>query len=150
MDWDVIKGYLDFGAEKPVDPTLLWPEMQVHFDVLEQEEPIFAVRNKLRVWDMETGETLRASSNDDSPGGVSGANPTQAQLVFDMPVSEITVWMREWDSAAQKSISLVVESGSYFIPLDGHSAHYQVDVLYEPVDGIRYEATYVFDVEYPE
>ena len=150
VDWEVIKGYLDFDAERPVDPTLLWPEMQVHFDVPEQEEPIFAIRNKLRVWDIETGETLRASSNDDSPGGVSGANPTQAELVFDMPVSEITVWMREWDSTAQKSISLEVESGSYFIPLDGNSAHYQVDVLYEPVDGIRYEATYVFDVEYPE
>ena len=149
-DWDTIKDYLDFNAERPVDPTLLWPEMQVHFDIPELGEPLFAIRNELRVWDMETGETLRASSNSDSPGGVSGANPTQAQLVFDMPVSEITVWMREWDSTAQTSISLEVESGSYFIPLDGTSAHYQVDVLYEPVDGIRYEATYAFDVEYPE
>ena len=149
-DWDTIKDYLDFNAERPVDPTLLWPEMQVHFDIPELGEPLFAIRNELRVWDMETGETLRASSNSDSPGGVSGANPTQAQLVFDMPVSEITVWMREWDSTAQTSISLEVESGSYFIPLDGNSAHYQVDVLYEPVDGIRYEATYAFDVEYPE
>ena len=149
-DWDTIKDYLDFNAERPVDPTLLWPEMQVHFDVLEQEDPIFAVRNKLRVWDMETGETLRESGNSDPAGGLHGGNPTQAQLVFDMPVSEITVWMREWDSTAQTSISLEVESGSYFIPLDGNSAHYQVDVLYEPVDGIRYEATYAFDVEYPE
>ena len=150
LDWDMITSYLDFDAERPVEPTLLWPEMQVHFDIPELGEPLFAIRNELRVWDMETGETLRASSNSDSPGGVSGANPTQAQLVFDMPVSEITVWMREWDSTAQTSISLEVESGSYFIPLDGNSAHYQVDVLYEPVDGIRYEATYAFDVEYPE
>ena len=150
LDWDVITSYLDFDAERPVEPTLLWPEMQVHFDIPELEEPIFAIRNELRVWDMETGETLRASSNSDSAGGVSGASPTQAQLVFDMPVSEITVWMREWDSTTQTSISLEVESGSYFIPLDGNSAHYQVDVLYEPVDGIRYEATYAFDVEYPE
>ena len=149
-DWDTIKDYLDFNAERPVDPTLLWPEMQVHFDVLEQEDPIFAVRNKLRVWDMETGETLRESGNSDPAGGLHGGNPTQAQLVFDMPVSEITVWMREWEATAQTSISLEVESGSYFIPLDGNSAHYQVDVLYEPVDGIRYEATYAFDVEYPE
>ena len=149
-DWDTIKDYLDFNAERPIDPTLLWPEMQVHFNVSEQEEPIFAVRNKLRVWDMETGETLRESGNSDPAGGLRGLSPTQAQLVFDMPVSEITVWMREWDSTAQTSISLEVESGSYFIPLDGNSAHYQVDVLYEPVDGIRYEATYVFDVEYPD
>lgn len=149
-DWDTIKDYLDFNAERPIDPTLLWPEMQVHFNVSEQEEPIFAVRNKLRVWDMETGETLRESGNSDPAGGVSGANPTQAQLVFDMPVSEITVWMSEWESTTQTSISLEVESGCYFIPLNGNSAHYQVDVVYEPIDGVRYEATYVFDVEYPD
>ena len=149
-DWDTIKGYLDFDAERPVEPTLLWPEMQVHFDAPEQQEPIYAIRNKLRVWDTETGEILRDSSNSDPAGGLCGLSPTQAQLVFDMPVSEITVWMNEWDSTAQTSISLEVESGSYFIPLNGNSAHYQVDVLYEPVDGIRYEATYVFDVEYPD
>lgn len=150
VDWDVIKGYLDFDAERLTDPTLLWPEMQVHFDGLEQYEPIFAVRNKLRAWDTRTGETLRASSNSDPAGGISGLSPTQAQLVFDMPVSEITVWMREWDSTSQTSISLEVENGSYFIPLDGNSTHYQVEVLYEPLDGIRYEATYVFYVECPE
>lgn len=150
VDWDVIEGYLDFDAERPVDPTLLWPEMKVHFDVPELDEPIFAVRNNLRVWEIETGETLRASGNSDSAGGVSGVNPTQAQLVFDMPVSEITVWMREWDSTVQTSITLEVENGCYFIPLGGNSANYEVEVLYEPLDGIRYEATYVFYVEYPK
>ena len=150
MDWDVIQGYLDFDAEKPVDPTMFWPEMQVHFDVLEQDEAIFAVRNKLRVWDIETGETLRASSNSDSPGGLQGLRPIKAQLVFDMPVSEIYVWMREWESSDLISVTLEAEDGCFFIPMNGNSAHYQVDVLYEPLDGVRYEATYVFDVEYPE
>lgn len=149
VDWGVIKGYLDFDAERPHNATVLDPQMRVHFDVGEMDDPIVAVRHQFRAWDTETGETLRASSNSDPVGGLHGENPTQAQLVFDMPVSEITVWMREWDSTAQTSISLEVESGSYFIPLNGNSAHYQVDVLYEPVDGIRYEATYVFDVEYP-
>ena len=150
VDWDVIQGYLDFDAEKPVDPTMFWPEMQVHFDVLEQDEAIFAVRNRLRVWDIETGETLRASSNSDSPGGLQGLRPIKAQLVFDMPVSEIYVWMREWESSDLISVTLEAEDGCFFIPMNGNSAHYQVDVLYEPLDGVRYEATYVFDVEYPE
>lgn len=150
VDWDVIKSYLDFNAERPVDSTLLWSEMQVHFDVPELGEPIFAIRNELRVWDMETGETLRASSNSDSPGGVSGASPTQAQLVFDIPVSKVTVWMSEWESDSQVSVPLEVEEGDCFLPLDGHSAHYQVDVVYKPYNGIGYEATYVFDVEYPD
>ena len=150
VDWDVIQGYLDFDAEKPVDPTLFWPEMQVHFDVLEQDEAIFAVRNRLRVWDIETGETLRASSNSDSPGGLQGLRPIKAQLVFDMPVSEIYVWMREWESSDLISVTLEAVDGCFFIPMNGNSAHYQVDVLYEPLDCVRYEATYVFDVEYPE
>ena len=116
---------------------------------MEQDEAIFAVRNKLRVWDIETGETLRASSNSDSPGGLQGLNPTRAQLVFDMPVSEVSVWMREWESSDLISVTLEAENGCFFIPMNGNSAHYQVDVLYEPLDGVRYEATYVFDVEYP-
>ncbi len=106
VDWDVIKSKLVFDAERPVDTTQLWPEMQVHFDVPELDEPIFAVRNNLHVWDIETGDTLRASGNSDSTSGVSGVNPTHAQLVFDMPVSEITIWMREWNSTVQTSISL--------------------------------------------
>ena len=136
VDWDVIQGYLDFDAEKPVDPTMFWPEMQVHFDVLEQDEAIFAVRNRLRVWDIETGETLRASSNSDSPGGLQGLRPIKAQLVFDMPVSEIYVWMREWESSDLISVTLEAEDGCFFIPMNGNSAHYQVDVLYEPLDGV--------------
>ena len=150
LDWDVIKGCLDFDAERPVGHTLLWPELKVYFDLPEFEEPVIATRNKLKAWDMETGETLHASSNSDPAGGLHGLSPAQAQLVFDMPISELTVWRTEWDSITQTSISLEVEEGCYFIPLDGRSAHYQVDVVYEPVDGIRYEATYVFDVEYPD
>ena len=149
MDWDVIKGYLDFDAERPADPTMLWPEMHVHFDIPELGEPIFAIRNELRVWDMETGETLRASSNSDSPGGVYGVNPTQAQLVFDMPVSEITVWRKAWDSQMQSEAFIEGDGLRFTLPLENHSAHYQVDVLFEPYQGIGYDATYVFDVEYP-
>jgi len=149
VDWDVIKGYLDFEAERPADPTMLWPEMQVHFDIPEVGGPIFAIRNELRVWDLETGETLRASSNSDSPGGVYGVNPTQAQLVFDMPVSEITVWRKAWDSQMQSEAFIEGDGMRFTLPLENHSAHYQVDVLFEPYQGIGYDATYVFDVEYP-
>lgn len=150
VDWDIIKGCLDFDAERPEVATLLWPEMQVLFDVPEQEEPVYATRRELLVYVTETGETLHSSSNSDPAGGLHGLSPTQAQLVFDIPISELTAWMREWDSTSQTSISLEVEDGCYFIPLEDHSAHYQVDVHYEPIDGIRYEATYVFDVECPK
>ena len=139
LDWGVINSYLDLDAERPKESRLLDPQMQVHFDVAEMDDPIVAVRQQFRAWDTETGETLRSSSNNDSPGGLHGLNPTQAQLIFDMPVSEITVWMREWDSESQTMIDLKVEEDCYFLPLSNDSAHYQVDVLYEPYKGIRYE-----------
>ena len=148
LDWGIISRSLDLNAERPTETRLLDPQMQVHFDVAEMADPIVAVRQKFRAWDTETGETLRASNNSDSPGGLHGWNPTQAQLIFDMPVSEITVWMREWDSESQTTVDLEVENDSYFLSLSNRSAHYQVDVLYEPYNGILYEGTYVFDVEY--
>ena len=148
-DWEVITGYLDFDAERPVESTQLWPEMRVYFDIPGSEEPIFAIRNKLRVWDMDTGETLRAYSNSEPAGGLHGSSPTQAQLVFDMPVTEITILMKEWDSDSQTTVELDAQEEGHFLPLENRSAHYQVDVVYEPYDGIQYEATYVFDVEYP-
>ena len=149
LDWGIINSYLDLDAERPKETRLLDPQMQVHFDVTEMDDPIVAVRQKFRAWDTETGETLRSSSNNDSPGGLHGLNPAQAQLIFDMPVSEITIWMREWDSASQIMVDLEVEEDCYFLPLSNQSAHYQVDVIFEPYKGIRYEGTYVFDVEYP-
>ncbi len=149
LDWGIIKGYPDFDAERPKETRLLDPQMQVHFDVTEMDDPIVAVRQQFRAWDTETGETLRSSSNNDSPGGLHGLNPTQAQLIFDMPVSEITVWMQEWDSESQTTVDLEVEGDCYFLPLSNCSTHYQVDVVYEPYKGIRYEGTYVFDVEFP-
>ena len=149
LDWGIINSYLDLDAERPKETRLLDPQMQVHFDVVEMDDPIVAVRQQFRAWDTETGETLRASSDNDSPGGLHGLSPTQAQLIFDMPVSEITVWMQEWDSESQTTVDLEVEEDCYFLPLNNRSAHYQVDVLYEPYKGIRYEGTYVFDVEIP-
>lgn len=148
LDWGVINSYLDLDAERPKETRLLDPQMQVHFDVAEMDDPIVAVRQQFRAWDAETGETLRSSSNNNSPGGLHGLNPTQAQLIFDMPVSEITVSMREWNSEFQTTVDLEVEEDCYFLPLSNCSAHYQVDVVYEPYKGIRYEGTYVFDVEY--
>ena len=149
LDWDTIISYLDLNAERPKETSLQDPQMLVHFDVGEIDDPIVAVRHHFRAWDTETGETLRATGNSDPAGGISGLSPTQAQLVFDMPLSKVTVWMSEWDSDSQVSVPLEVEDRDCFLPLDGHSAHYQVDVVYKPYDGIGYEATYVFDVEYP-
>lgn len=149
-DWDVINSYLDLNAEPPKEATVQDPQMRVHFDVEEMVDPIVAVRHYFRAWDTETGETLRASGNSDPAGGICGMSPTLALLEFDMPVSEITVWVNEQDSQTQTTMSLEFRDGYFFLPLEDYSAHYQVDVIYEPYDGIRYEASYVFDVEYPE
>ena len=150
LDWNIINSYLDLDAERPKETRLQDPQMRVHFDVEEMYDPIVAVRQEFRAWDTETGETLRASSNNDSPGGLHGLSPTQAQLVFDIPVSEITVWMWGVDSESRTMVDLEVEEDCYVLPLNNCSAHYQVDVVYEPYNGIRYEGTYVFDVEYPD
>lgn len=148
LDWSVINGYLDLNAERPKESMVRDLQMYVHFDVEEQVDPIVAVRHHFRAWDIETGETLRSSVTSDPAGGLHGLSPTQALLLFEIPVSEITVWVQEWDSAPQEMIPLEVEEGNYF-PLKDYSAHYRVDVVYEPDSGICYEATYVFDVEYP-
>lgn len=148
LDWSVINGYLDLNAERPKESLVRDLQMYVHFDVEEQVDPIVAVRHHFRAWDIETGETLRSSVTSDPAGGLHGLSPTQALLLFEIPVSEITVWVQEWDSAPQEMIPLEVEEGNYF-PLKDYSAHYRVDVVYEPDSGICYEATYVFDVEYP-
>lgn len=146
-DWDVIISYLDLNAEKPKESMVRDLQMYVCFDI---GETMVAVRNHFRAWDTETGETLRLSANSDSANTLFGFEPTQAQLLFDIPVSEITVWVREWDSNTQTMVPIEPEGGCCFVPLENCSAHYQVDVIYEPCDGIQYEATYVFDVEYPE
>ena len=149
-DWDVIKGCLDFDAEEPITaPVLRDLQMHVHFDAAEQNDPITAVRRRFSAWDIETGETLHSSSNSDQPSSLHGLRSPQAQLVFDLPVTDITVWMKEWNSASQATIPVDFENGCYFMTLEYDSAHYQVDVIYEPYEGIQYEAIYVFDVEYP-
>ena len=149
-DWDVIIGYLDLGAERPKETVLQDPQMRVHFDAGETDDPIVAVRRHFRAWDAETGETLRSSGDSGSAGGLHGLSPTQAQLVFDMPVSELTVWMSGRDSDSRTAVELNVRDGCFFLPLKHHSAHYEVDVIYQPYNGIQYEASYVFVVEYPD
>lgn len=149
-DWDVIIGYLDLSAERPKETVLQDPQMRVHFDIGETDDPIVAVRRHFRAWDAETGETLRSSGDSGSAGGLHGLSPTQAQLVFDMPVSELTVWMSGRDSDSRTAVELNVRDGCFFLPLKNHSAHYEVDVIYQPYNGIQYEASYVFVVEYPD
>lgn len=149
-DWDVIIGYLDLSAERPKETVLQDPQMRVHFDAGETDDPIVAVRRHFRAWDAETGETLRSSSGSGSAGGLHGLSPTQAQLVFDMPISELTVWMSDRDSDSRTTVELNVRDGCFFLPLKHHSAHYEVDVIYQPYNGIQYEASYVFVVEYPD
>lgn len=149
-DWDVIIGYLDLSAERPKETVLQDPQMRVHFDIGETDDPIVAVRRHFRAWNAETGETLRSSSDSGSAGGLHGLSPTQAQLLFDMPVSELTVWMSGRDSDSRTAVELNVRDGCFFLPLKHHSAHYEVDVIYQPYNGIQYEASYVFVVEYPD
>ena len=153
LDWNVINGNLDLNAERPKESMVRDLQMFIHFDIIEEHadliEPMVAVRHHFRAWDTETEETLFSTSNSDPAGGLSGLTPTQAQLFFEIPVSEITVRKKDWDTSVQTAVSIEGDGVCFFLPLEGHSAHYQVDVVYEPDSGICYEATYVFDVEYP-
>ena len=67
-----------------------------------------------------------------------------------MTVAEITAWVSAWDSTIQTEVELQVYGEDFFLPLKDHSAHYQIDVVFDPVDDIQYKVTFVFDVEYPE
>ena len=133
----------------PKERRVLDLQMQMFFDPSEQKEPMVAVRNYFCALDAETDEILRVSNNSDPAGGLYGVQSTQVRLLFEIPVSEITVWM--WgDSTSQTMVPVEIEDGCYFLTLDDHSAHYRVDVFFEPYDGIQYDATYVFDVEVPK
>lgn len=145
-DWDTINSYLDLNAEPPKKSALKDLQMYVHFDVEEQVDPIVAIRHHFIARDAESGEILRSSVDNGSPGGLYGLRPTQAMLEFDVPISKITVWVNE----QEPPVSPQFRDGLYFLPLADSSAHYWVDVVSDPVEGIQYEATYVFDVEYPE
>ena len=148
LDWEIINKTLDLNAEKTMKARLLDPQMLVYFDVADQNDPFVAIRSHFRAWNADTGETILSSDNSDPAGGLVGFDPTQAQIVFNMPVSEIRVWVREWDSTAQVSGTLEVGQDCYILCLEDYSAHYQVDVVFEAYDGILYEATYVFDVKH--
>ena len=154
LDWNVINDNLDLNAERPKESMVRDLQMFIHFDIIEEHadliEPMVAVRHHFRAWDTESGETLFSTGNSDPAGALSGLTPTQAQLFFEIPVSEITVWKKDWDTSVQTAVSIEGDGVCFFLPLEDHSAHYQVDVVYEPDAGIHYEATYVFDVEYPD
>ena len=154
LDWNVINDNLDLNAERPKESMVRDLQMFIHFDIIEEHadliEPMVAVRHHFRAWDTESGETLFSTGNSDPAGALSGLTPTQAQLFFEIPVSEITVWKKDWDTSVQTAVSIEGDGVCFFLPLEDHSAHYQVDVVYEPDSGICYEATYVFDVEYPD
>ncbi|MBE6919612.1 MAG: M56 family metallopeptidase [Ruminococcaceae bacterium] len=147
-DWDRIAGYLDLEAEPPEENRVLDPQMRMYFDG-GFEEPLTAVRQRFRAMDMETGETLRAFDNSDEPGGVRGMRCTQVELEADMPVSQITLWVRDWASDEWTETAVEGDGTRFSLLLEPHSAHYMVDVVYEPYAGIASEATYVFDVELP-
>ena len=144
----IIVGFLDLDAERPPKTVSQDPQMYVYFDISAQKEPFVAMRSNFRAWDTETGETLRSSSNSDPAGGLISFDHAQAQLEFDMPVLDISVWVSDWDYTARTPGTLKIEEDCYSLVLADSSAHYQVIVIYEPYDGICYEATYVFDVEY--
>lgn len=148
VDWDMMTGFLDLDAERSPKTVSQDPQMYVYFDVSAQKEPFVAMRSNFRAWDTETGETLRSSINSDPAGGLICFDHAQAQLVFDMPVLDITVWVSDWDSAGRTTGELEINDGSYTLTLEDSSAHYEVIVIYELQDGVQYEATYAFYVKY--
>lgn len=146
-DWDTLTSCLNFDAEQI---RLRAPQLRVHFDADGLDEPLDAIQSYYHAWDTKTGGTLRTASHSGPPAGLYGWTPSQAQLVFDMTVAEITVLVSDWDSTTQTEVELQVYGEDFFLPLKDHSAHYQINVVFDPVDGIQYEATFVFDVEYPK
>jgi len=144
-DWEALTSCLNFDVE-PI--RLLAPQLHVHFDADGLEEPLEAIPSYYRAWNTKTGETLRSTSHSGPAANLYGWTPAQAQLVFDMTVAEITSWVSEWDSTTQAELELQVYGEDFFLPLKDHSAHYQIDVVFDPVDDIQYEVTFVFDVEY--
>lgn len=147
-DWDTVVGYLDLEAQPPVENNVQEAQMRLYFDG-GFEEPMTAVRQHFRAWNTETEEVLRAFDNNDAPGGVYAVPCTQVELEFDMPVAEITVWERDWEADEWREVSVEGDGRRFLLMLSPASAHYQVDVVYDPYNGIGYEATYVFDVERP-
>ena len=148
VDWDMITGFLDLDAERPPKTVSQDPQMLVYFDIAGQNDPLVALRSNFRAWDLETGETLQTSSNSDPASGLVSFDHAQARLAFDMPVMDVTVLVSGWDHTTKTSRIPEREEDCYSLVLEDYSAHYQVVVIYEPYDGVQYEATYVFDVKY--
>ena len=148
-DWDTIVGYLDLEAAPPMENRVQDPQMRMYFDDDFGMEPLTAVRQHFRAWNTETGEVLRAFDNDGGPGGRHGIPCTQAELEFDMPVAYITVFTRNWEDDAWTETTVEGDGRRFLLLLAQESTHYRVDAVYEPYNGIAYEATYVFDVELP-
>ena len=147
MDWDIVNGYLDLNAERPKVSQPRELPMRVRFDVDGQEITSVAVQEHFRAWDVETGETLWSFKDSTPAGGLSGLKPTRARLVFEMPVLEINAWMREGGDYVWTQAALAVKEEDYVLFLQDGWTHYQVDVVYQPENGVGYEASYVFDVE---
>ncbi len=146
-DWDALTGCLNFDAE-PL--RLRAPQLRVHFDANGLDDPLEAVVSQYHARNTKTGETLRSVSDGHPAANLYGYTPTQAQLVFDMKVAAVTAWVSDWDSTEQIEAALEYDGEDFFLPLANHSARYQIDVVYDPVDDVQYELTFVFDVEFPE
>ncbi len=143
--WTFIEARLDFTAPNP-DPAPVWPELMMYFDGLPEDEPMYAVRDRLIIHDAEGSHDR---SDESGPGGVHGAEVSSVRFEFNYAPEYYTV---SWESLDGENSGRIdgeeLENGEF--QLCSYSAHYTVEALFYSNRDTAFDAAFIFDVVLPE